>query len=243
MILAICDDQPDELKKYSSLLHRFAEKQNIDMQLLQYTTGGELLNSFSTISPKIDAIFLDINMPEIDGMRVALKLRELKYSGEIVFLTVSKTHVFKAFDVNAFHYILKDVTTLSEFEQIFKRVIDLIREKQGEYILFTAAGEHRNVEISTIYYFDIYQKIITVHFNDEEFEFYCISLGKVETQLLDRGFVRIHRAYLVALKKIKAVSYNSVILTNGKELPVGRKYIQELRQKMEERNNVRITTG
>lgn len=72
-------------------------------------------------------------------------------------------------------------------------------------------GEYRNIPIQSIYYFEVFQRIITVHYdNNEQFEFYS-SIGKLEITVLPKGFLRIHRSYIVSVPQIK--TFNSTSLT------------------------------
>ena len=99
-------------------------------------------------------------------------------------------------------------------------------------------GEYRNIPIQSIYYFEVFQRIITVHYdNNEQFEFYS-SIGKLEITVLPKGFLRIHRSYIVSVSQIKTFNSTSLTLMNGKELPVGRKYLPNLKTAFQTPENV-----
>lgn len=226
MKIAICDDHFTEIKKYEEIFHKIAKEHKLHLDIIHYESGQQMLFDFETNQQKFaDIIILDIHMPGFSGIETALELRKYRYSGEIIFLTVSKKHMLEAFDVEALHYIIKNETSVHKVETIFLRAIKKASEKKQENILFTAGGEYRNIAINSIHYFDIYKKIVTVHYADlQTFEFYCPSLEKVEKQLDGLGFIRIHRGYLVSLSKIIHCSYDMILLNNQETLPVGRKY-------------------
>ncbi len=109
MRLVICEDNLEEQKKYSDLFLDFAEKSNIDIEIICFESGDQLLFNIEDMVPPPEAIFMDINMPGVNGFKTVEILKERGYSGEIVFLTVSDQYVLKAFDVNAFHLLPQDL--------------------------------------------------------------------------------------------------------------------------------------
>ena len=170
-------------------------------------------------------------MPGRNGIEVASVLRENGYGGEIIFLTLFKDAVYYAFDVRANNYLLKETATLKRIEKVFLNAVEIVREKNDEFILLTGIGEYRNVPIKEIRYFEVNQKIVTVYYGHRNFEFVS-TIGKLENILFNKGFIRISRSYLVAKKYIRSFVYGKVFMMDGEELPVGRKYYKELKNMM-----------
>lgn len=229
MRVFLCDDKKEELELYTKKLEELAKKYEQNLELKQFSSGEELLFYLEGTSQRADAIYLDINMPNYTGIRVAEKMQEAEFGGEIIFLTVSKQHFIPAFDVGAFNYIIKGETTDERFEEVFRKIMNLIDEKQTEYILLTGGGEHRKIELSSIHYFEIQRRIVTAHYKDKEFEFFS-TMEKLENQLYNKGFVRVHRAYLVATAAIAVASYDNLKLRNGDEVPIGRTYQKQTQE-------------
>ncbi len=229
MVIAVCDDNLQDLSAFSQGIRRLAEKHRITVDVLPYVSGKQLL--FDYDSKKIaDIVFLAVEMAEQSGLQTAGELRGQRFAGELILVAQSDRFVLEAFDVNALHYIVKGVTAADKIEEIFLRAVKSMSEKQEECILFTSAGEFRNVPIRRIKYFETYKKIITVYYDDEAFEFYSASLERVEEQLAGYDMLRAHRSYLVARSQVAALSYEWVTLLDGKKIPVGRKYYPELKQ-------------
>lgn len=229
MRIVICDDNPDELKRYEYLLKELAEKHAVTLDITQYDRGEPLL--FASQSPTFaaDIIFLDINMPGILGVDVAKKLREYGYKNEIIFITVSKNHMLNAFDVGALHYVVKGETDSKQFEEIFLRAVKAAEEKDRQYVLFSGGGESRNIPVNSVKYFEVYNKEITVYYDKEtSFEFIS-TLDKLEKQLFEYGFFRIKKNYLVNLTQIETVTAKDVTLRDGTNLTIGRKYYKPLK--------------
>ena len=197
--------------------------------------GADVLFFADDIVRDGDILFLDVSMPGTNGIETARKLRELGYEGELIFLSASREAVFYAFDVRANNYLLKEQLSEERIEEVFLKAAREVQEKQSEYLLLTGVGEHRNVPVQAIQYFEINQKIVTVHYSGTTFEFVS-TMGKLENLMFNRGFVRISRSILVATRYIQSFVYEQVTLRSGETLPVGRKYYKPLKEAMAGRN-------
>lgn len=233
MKIFLCDDNIKHLEFYREKLNEMANKYHQIIEFQQFEDGNKMLFALADQKQSVDALFLDINMPEIDGITVAEKLREAEFSGEVVFLTVSKEHFLPAFDVKAFNYIVKGETSTERFEKIFQDIIQIANEKEREYILLSGGGEHRKIEINSIHYFEVQSRIVTVHYKDREFEFFT-TLGKIENQLYNRGFIRVHRAFLVAQRSIQEIYHDALLMKNGDQVPIGRTYQKDVQKLLKE---------
>ncbi len=230
MRLVLCDDNAAEREYFSDLTKEIANKNDIFIDLDIYENARQMLFALEGEFDKIDVFLLDINMPELSGIEAARKIRDAGYKGEIVFLTVSKEHMLGAFDVRAFHYVVKGETDHSRVEMILESVIKLCYEKSKEYMLFTGIGEYRNVAIASIKYFEVQGKIVTVHYGaDKRFEFVS-TMGKLENLLFSKGFIRVHRSFLVASSAIENYSFKDVVLKDGTIIPLGRRYYNDIKK-------------
>ena len=223
VIIAVCDDNETERYEYSEKITNVLKKEfpNVDMQT--YSNGKQMLFEFDSRENIPDIIFLDILMPEMGGIEVANRLRAKGFDGEIIFLTQSEDYWQHAFDVHAYHYILKNDCTEEKFEKILSNAVKSVLEKNEDCILFSSYGETLSIRLRDIYYFEVRGRIIVVFYAGGSFEFYS-SLSKLEEQLSERNFIRIHRSYLVSKSYIAKTFYNNVILKDNTRLPVGRAY-------------------
>ena len=230
MNIYLCDDNPVDLIKYSNKIAELAAIHKIEVGLFTYKNGYELLFDFEDRKTHIDVIYLEVNMPGINGIEIAEQLRAQDYMGEIIFLTESERHFLKAFDVGAFNYMIKRQTPEKRFEQIFLKACKSAEKKNSEIILLSGGGEFRNIEIKEIIYFSVDKRIVTVYYGkNETFEFFS-SIEKLENQLFNKGFVRSHRAYLVSLSHIKSMTHNDLFLSNGAMLPLGRTRYKQIKE-------------
>ena len=173
-----------------------------------------------------DLIYLGFG-PECDGIELAACLRRYESRADIVFFTRNRDRVFEAFDVSALHYLVDGQTSVSKFDEVFRRAKLRSAQRTQASIVLTCAGEQRKLPVSQIYYFEVINRIVTVHYAGGSFEFYS-TLSKIEDSLAAKGFVRIHRAYLVSQRFIVGVSRSEVTLTDGTKLPIGGRYASNI---------------
>ena len=105
LYIAICDDDRYMLESLKKLVKDFFVQNNLDLKIRLFTSGEELLR----YEDRIDILFLDIQMKNMNGMETAKRLRQLDFRGFLIFITVLKELVFQAFEVQAFDYLLKPV--------------------------------------------------------------------------------------------------------------------------------------
>ena len=228
--IAICDDDQMALETFTKLCEKIGEKHNVKAEILTYDNGDDLL--FDIVDPlyynTLDILLLDINMPGINGVEVAKKARDSGFAGIIIFVTASEDHFREAFDIGAFHYITKG-ESVKRFEEIFLKALETSRDSDRKEIVLSGWGEIKRLKISSIEYFDIQNRATTVYYHGGHFKF-STPLSKIEEHLKDYGFRRTHREYIVSLLNIKSISYDSLTMLDGKILPVGRKYYNEIKE-------------
>ena len=233
MRIVICDDNPIERNSLLDVTTDISNSEGYDTEFEVFENAKQMLFEVEDKLELIDIMLLDINMPGINGMEAASKLRSNGYIGEIVFSTVSKNHMLGAFDVRAFNYIVKGETDSAKTVKIIKDVLEIASEKSKEYMLFTGIGEYRNIAINDIKYFEVRGKIITVYYGSKSFEFIS-TIGKLENLLFTKGFLRVHRSFLVSLQYIKTFTYEEKTLLDHTVISVGRKYYSGLKDAMKE---------
>ncbi len=219
----LCDDNPQVLTFYERLLQDAANANNIEIKLTCFESGEQLLFNLSDQPNCADIIYLDILMGQTNGIEVAHKLREIGCIATVIFLTTSNEYVFEAFDSNRFYYIVKDEMTPKKFKEIFLKATTAVDMKKTNYIVISVGGSNIKVLLDKIKYFDVQNRLVTVHTVNENIEYYS-TLEELEKLLKGRGFIRIHRSYLVNCYYIQKFSRTQITLSDGMVLPVSTKY-------------------
>lgn len=179
---------------------------------------------------EVDAMFLDINMPDLSGMEF---VRTLKNPPLVVFTTAYSEYAVDGFKVDAVDYLLKPFT-LSEFissaEKLRSR-LDMLRAASSEapaasdFVFFKADYKIIKVEVSDIVYVEGMSEYLKIYLDGESMpKVVLMSFSKLLEKLPASRFVRIHRSYVVNLAKVNEVSSGMVLMSTGKSLPIGDSY-------------------
>jgi DNA-binding LytR/AlgR family response regulator len=239
----ICDDDLYFSQRFAAQIAEIAEKKNIDTTIEIVESGNKLLFYLDTKYAKSDLIFLDYHMMGLNGVETAKELRRHGVAADIVFCTMDDSHMLDGYDVEAMYYIVKGQTDEAKLEELVEKAVNHGKNRDVELLSLACAGDHRNIPVRDILYFEVKQRIVTVHYykdqQEETFEFYS-TLSKIDECLYDKGFVRIHASYLVATKYIYRRTKREVELVSGERLPVGRSYQARLEQA---EHDIRVPEG
>ena len=221
MKIAICDDEKIFINQVADIIDKFYN--SLDIISYEFSNGAELLRSFEQIG--FDIVFLDIEMPELDGISIAEKLRELSETVYIVFLTGHIEYALDGYKVNALRYLTKPVSAVD-----ISCVIDyVIKKMNNEKYLWVKSsdGEYRIKHSDIIYIESQNQNVIiyTVSGNYQTRK----KLNDLENQLRSDGFFRIHRSYIVSLLKVIGINGRNVKVLGGTFIPISRSKETEFR--------------
>ena len=172
----------------------------------------------------VDAIFCDINMPDLNGMEF---VKSLAAPPLIVFTTAYSEYAVEGFKVNAVDYLLKPFGL-----QDFMRAANRIKEQssprigaEGESSIFVKT-DYRMVKVSIpdIRYVEGMSEYLKLHLNSQPKPIITLLSMKNLEERLPQNFMRIHRSYIVNLDKVVEVNKNRVILDGDTSLPIGDSY-------------------
>ncbi len=175
----------------------------------------------------IDLIFLDIEMPEIDGISF---LQMLKNIPGVIFTTAYRNYAVEAFDLDVIDYLLKPISFdrfVSAINKYYERSnrVSVIHSETKEalnYLNVKADRKTYKIEISKIQYIESLKDYVKIVCTDKVIVTHD-SLSNLEDYLNNHGFIRIHRSFLVAINKIRSFDAESVFLEKN-ELPISRTY-------------------
>ncbi len=228
--IVICDDNSNSIRKCADLISEIAEKNRLDIVISCLDSGESLLFHYGDKPEQIDILYLDILMDKIDGMETARKLRDCGCNAQIIFLTSCEDYVYDAFDVNAVQYLLKNDTSFEKFEQVFLRAAEMTSTKEEELFTFDFGGETGVIPVNQISYFEIWKRLVTVHYGNGKTAKFYGSMEQLEEKLRGKNFARAHRSYLVHLPYITMFRHQSLLLKTGEDVPVGGTYMQSLKR-------------
>ena len=178
----------------------------------------------------VDAIFCDINMPDLNGMDF---IKTLTAPPLVVFTTAYAEYAVEGFKVNAVDYLLKPFG-LQDFQRAANRLaerLELRSERLEDDTIFLKT-EYRivKVSISDIRYIEAMSEYLKVYLESEPKPIITLLSMKKMEERLPSYFMRIHRSYIINLTKIQEVNKNRVIMDSDTYLPIGDMYKDSFQQ-------------
>ena len=224
MKIAVCDDEKHFIAKFKDIMDKLYN--SLDIITDEFSQGDELLRRFR--SSPYDIIFLDIEMPGMDGITLARKLRALSDEVCIVFLTGHVEYAIQGYEVNALRYLTKPAD-----ESKVREVVDYVLSKQAnakQLWLKTSDGDVK-LRLSDVLFIESQNQNIAVNTAKDT---YVVrgNISDYEERLAPEGFFRIHRGYLISLDKVIRITGKEVIMENGTPRPVSRTRESKLRDVM-----------
>lgn len=222
--IAICDDETSQRTKLKSILTPWLELKNLPFSLHDFSSGADLCNAYR--KTKFDLIFLDIEMPELNGVETAKALRQMDTYGKLIFITAYPDYVFQGYEVHAFHYILKPYQENKLLQVTENALNDLQKETQDFFLLPNGSGSIRLRLQNVLYFYSDKRQIIAVTTEDipqKTLTFYG-KLDDLQKQLPEY-FCRIHQRYLINLRQIQKTDEANVWI-EGEKLPLSRAHKQ-----------------
>ncbi len=212
---AICDDE----RYFAEELHRNVEKffseRNIRSRITEFYSGKEL----SQVSRSFDLVFLDVRMDERDGFETAEQLRRNGFSGCLIFVTIMKEDMYRAFEFGALDYLVKPISD-SVFERTMKRFLRSLNDAERA-LMITRKNEQSIIKLDSILYCEIIDRKIYLHLKNNDIIEYYDKISLLESKL-GSDFFRSHRSYLVNIKHIAGYDQSEVILDSGEKIPLSR---------------------
>ncbi len=214
--VAICDDE----KYMSDMIRRsvsdFFRKKTMEITISQFSSGESLLK----YEKKIDILFLDIQMKDMDGMDTAKELRDRKFKGFLIFITVLKEMVFRSFEVQAFDYLVKPIDE-KYFEKMMERLLASMKNNNEASLLVQKGYESTIIPFEDIVFCEIINRKVYLHLVSSEIIDFYDRIENLETKL-DSRFFRCHRSYLINLRHLKSYKNGMAYMESGEEIPVSR---------------------
>ena len=222
--IAICDDEKQMVEDVAGRVSQYLNNDKDLFEIQKFYTGLDLL-SFCNEEYKVNIIFMDIEIGDVNGIDIVTKVRSIDSSVIVIFITSYTGYESKAFRLDALQYLKKPIND-EEFNEDFTRAIKKVRSTNRN-VGVRVDGNLVSVTLDKILYIEIYSKKITVHTIDNDYILdKRFTLAEMETELNSDQFYRCHKSYIVNLTKIKAVTNVSVVLDNNEPIYLSSKQKQ-----------------
>ncbi len=235
-VLAV-DDEAPALDELAYLLRA-------DERVDRVVTAGDTTEALRVLrDTEVDAVFLDIRMPGLDGMELARLLKRFARPPAVVFVTAYDENAVEAFDLGVVDYLLKPVQPERLAESLRRVTAARLvpahpavagQRQRDEVIPVELGGSTRMLPRSAVHWVEAQGDYARLHTGGQS-HLVRVPLSTLSDRWGDAGFVRIHRSYLVQLRlitELRLTASGYVVVVDGRELPVSRRHTRELKDKL-----------
>ncbi|MHB8128694.1 MAG: LytR/AlgR family response regulator transcription factor [Mobilitalea sp.] len=223
MTIAICDDVSIFREKVFELLEKYRVEHNLLYKVVKFTSGEELLN----YKGDIFLIFLDFEMPGMNGMEIARLLKQKSKDTLITFLTSHPEMMQNAFEVKAFRYLLKPLKPHDLVNCMEVALMELAQSK----VVLNIEGIQKVISIKNIQYIESGDNNTFVRTKDYTYQSKNTMI-EWETILLEGCFFRCHKTYFVNLAFVDEIYKEYIVLYNKERVSISRRSRKEFQQKL-----------
>jgi DNA-binding LytR/AlgR family response regulator len=228
--IAICDDVVEVTSQLDKMLIELGKKHSVLVEIDVFFSGVELLNHIMD-GNSFDLIFLDIEMEDMDGIQLGLKIRNdmMDDSTQIAYISGKQSYAMDLFQIRPIDFLIKPLR-LEHVAELFLTALRIINSKNS-YFQYKKGHTYNKIESKDIIYFESDDRKINIITKDSRDSFYG-SMDYVYDKVKNLGFLYIHKSYLVNNLYIRSYLYDRVIMSNNIELPISQSRRKSMREKL-----------
>jgi len=175
-----------------------------------------------------DVFFLDIDMPDIDGVEFGVALRESGSNACIVFISNREERVFDAFKVAPVRFIRKSRFN-EEIDEAARAIGSWWEQRSNRFLVLSSRGQVNSFPIDDILYVECFDKVQNIVTRTQT-KTIRATMGELESKLLEHGFLSPHKGYLVNYRFIDSIETTGIVIQNGATIPVSKYKLAEIKK-------------
>lgn len=227
----LCDDMEENLDILEGYISRILKSKQISHICHKTTSGMEAFEMYK--KQKYGVVFMDINMPEINGVEISKKIFEIDSNAIIVYVTSFTVYAVKAFEQFVFQYLTKPIDE-GRLELVLEKAFEKIEKDilyKNEKNFFEIMSNNKKVKIinKDVLYFEKEANYTNIYMENQELERTRMTLKELEKFIDMNLYLRCHNGFIVNKSKIKSISTKEIeLLSTDVKIPVGRGYKNEV---------------
>ncbi len=224
--IALVDDDPSHLQLMKSYAERYSMQEHIQLSVKEFHNG---LNFVEDYDGSFDVVFLDIEMPHLDGVEAAHRIRAVDQSVGIIFVTNMAQYAIRGYEVNAIDFIVKPVQYYV-FTDKLKKAIQFSKINTEIEIVIDTGDAVIKLRASRLTYIEKDKNYLVYHTKDESFRVRG-TVADAEIALCGEGFSKCISGCLVNLRYVTRASKDTVWLGEV-QLPISRQRRKDFKEEL-----------
>lgn len=220
--ITVVEDESASAQLLKEYIQRYSQERGIPVEVSVFEDGLSFIGNYE---PPCDVVLMDIEMPNVDGMKAAEMLRKVDTKVNLVFVTNMAKYAIRGYEVEAIGFIVKPVNYYA-LALLFDKVVQRKQADQEDQVLIPVDGGRKRVALSDIYYIEVIDHLLIYH-TAEGALMSAGKLAELEKSLGQRQFFRCQKSFLINLKYVTEIK-SQFVLVHGNEIPVGRNKRKEL---------------
>ena len=214
--IAIIDDEKEACASLERMVEEALLSHHFKAQIHTFCDSVQFVQNYEG---GFDLIFIDIQMPNMDGMRAAEIIRAKDADVLLIFVTSMMQFAVQGYKVEAMDYIVKPVVP-ALLEHSLARALKKLDNRSPKHISIRSLNGLRNIDINEIVYAEMANRHLTLYTRTEAFA--CVqTMNQLENELKNHGFFRCHSAFLVNIKCVKGIRGNDIDIA-GRVIPMSK---------------------
>lgn len=214
--IAIVEDEKKAADLLSAYLTSYSEENCVQFEIEVFGSGESFISAYKY---DYEIILMDIEMPGIDGLETARRLRAIDNDAVLLFVTNMAQYALKGYEVDAVDYAVKPVS-YPDFAMKIKKALRFVNKKTDRELTVFSVDGLTKIKVSDIYYVEVILHYLIYHTSEGNIKVRG-SLKESERELIKYGFARCNSCYLVNMQHIKAVR-GFMLAVAGDEIAISR---------------------
>lgn len=224
--IAICDPDLRNSKETADILTRTCFDVT-DIQFFFYETGMQIINDVMKQDFLVDLLFIDIILPDINGLKTVEFIRKQNLKTDIIFLTEAAEFALDGYRYHAFDFLVKPVEP-KRMEKVMRRYLEEKVNPCQEVVEVYIRGCGQKLQLQKIMFFESRERKIAAVTAADKVEFY-MKMNELSERIVHKDFIRCHQSYIVNRNFISSVTATEVLLLDGRRIPMSKRYSRQVR--------------